>query len=343
VSDEPQTPTPTTDEIHPLEQQRRDKRAAAAELGFHPYGSREDGLASLAEAAGLYDSEADDAFQSSDAARRTAKKENPDADEASLPPVTDERPRVRIAGRVVLHRDGGKLIWMNLRDETRESFQIAVSKRRLRRAGFALAKQTDLGDDRRRGPADEDEAQGRGHAVWASSVRPAAKCLVPPPEKWAGLRMSSSGTASGTSTCGRAPRRCRSSSCGPASSRPIRRIWSRGLRRGRDADAAGAGGRRRGAALPHAHERARHRSVMRIAPELYLKRLLVGGMPRVFEINRNFRNEGLDKQHNPEFTIVELYQAYGDYQRDGHHRGHRPRSRGSPPGGAGEDGLDAEA
>ena len=51
---------------------------------------------------------------------------------------------------------------------------------------------------------------------------------------------------------------------------------------------------------------------LRIAPELYLKRLLVGGMPRVFEVSRNFRNEGLDKQHNPEFTVVELYEACGD-------------------------------
>jgi lysyl-tRNA synthetase class 2 len=52
---------------------------------------------------------------------------------------------------------------------------------------------------------------------------------------------------------------------------------------------------------------------LRIAPELFLKRLLVGGMERVFEINRNFRNEGLSRQHNPEFTMLELYQAYGDY------------------------------
>ncbi|HEY7938432.1 MAG TPA: lysine--tRNA ligase [Acidimicrobiales bacterium] len=52
---------------------------------------------------------------------------------------------------------------------------------------------------------------------------------------------------------------------------------------------------------------------LRIAPELYLKRLVVGGFERVFEINRNFRNEGLDATHNPEFTMLELYQAYGDY------------------------------
>jgi lysyl-tRNA synthetase class 2 len=53
---------------------------------------------------------------------------------------------------------------------------------------------------------------------------------------------------------------------------------------------------------------------LRIAPELYLKRLLVGGLERVYEINRNFRNEGVSTRHNPEFTMLELYQAYGDMQ-----------------------------
>jgi len=53
---------------------------------------------------------------------------------------------------------------------------------------------------------------------------------------------------------------------------------------------------------------------LRIAPELYLKRLVVGGFERVFEINRNFRNEGLSTRHNPEFTMLEFYQAYADYK-----------------------------
>ena len=52
---------------------------------------------------------------------------------------------------------------------------------------------------------------------------------------------------------------------------------------------------------------------LRIAPELYLKRLVVGGFERVFEINRNFRNEGLSTRHNPEFTMLEFYQAYAEY------------------------------
>ncbi len=53
---------------------------------------------------------------------------------------------------------------------------------------------------------------------------------------------------------------------------------------------------------------------LRIAPELYLKRLVVGGLERVYEINRNFRNEGISTRHNPEFTMIEFYQAYTDYR-----------------------------
>src|SRR5690606_3197440 len=53
---------------------------------------------------------------------------------------------------------------------------------------------------------------------------------------------------------------------------------------------------------------------LRIAPELYLKRLLVGGFERVFEINRNFRNEGVSVRHNPEFTMLEFYEAYATYE-----------------------------
>src|SRR5699024_8234149 len=53
---------------------------------------------------------------------------------------------------------------------------------------------------------------------------------------------------------------------------------------------------------------------LRVAPELYLKRLVVGGFERVFEINRNFRNEGVSPRHNPEFTMMEFYAAYSDYE-----------------------------
>lgn len=62
------------------------------------------------------------------------------------------------------------------------------------------------------------------------------------------------------------------------------------------------------------HNALDQRMYLRIAPELYLKRLLVGGFERVYEINRNFRNEGLSTRHNPEFTMLEFYQAYADYR-----------------------------
>jgi len=62
------------------------------------------------------------------------------------------------------------------------------------------------------------------------------------------------------------------------------------------------------------HNALGHDMYLRIAPELYLKRLVVGGFERVYEINRNFRNEGLSTQHNPEFTMLELYQAYADFE-----------------------------
>src|SRR5215468_5781207 len=62
------------------------------------------------------------------------------------------------------------------------------------------------------------------------------------------------------------------------------------------------------------HHDARYINLyLRIAPELYLKRLVVGGFERVYEINRNFRNEGLSRQHTPEFTMLELYQAYATF------------------------------
>jgi lysyl-tRNA synthetase class 2 len=62
------------------------------------------------------------------------------------------------------------------------------------------------------------------------------------------------------------------------------------------------------------HNRLDRDLFLRISPELYLKRLLVGGMEKVYEVSRNFRNEGIDTSHNPEFTLLELYQAYADYE-----------------------------
>jgi elongation factor P--beta-lysine ligase len=69
----------------------------------------------------------------------------------------------------------------------------------------------------------------------------------------------------------------------------------------------------RRAAVLDAPQRARHALYLRIADELYLKRLIVGGFERVYEIGHDFRNEGIDRTHNPEFTMLEFYEAYADY------------------------------
>ncbi len=298
------------DNVHPLEAQRRENRAVIAGLGVDPYGSRTDDLISLAEAFAAYDEVADQAYQAAQAEHKARLKDNPSGVSS---PIEDRRPRVCVAGRVMLRRDGGKLIWMNLRDASRDTLQIAASQRECNERGFVIAKATDLGDVLVvRGPLMKTKA---GEVtVWAEDIEPASKCLVPPPEKHAGL----------TDHETRYRRRYIDMWANPETTRvfelrsrvvaEIRRfLTDRGYLEVEtpmlQVQAGGA------AARPFAtHMNALGLNLfMRIAPELYLKRLLVGGLPRVFEINRNFRNEGLDKQHNPEFTMLELYQAFGDY------------------------------
>jgi lysyl-tRNA synthetase class 2 len=291
---EPATPAPT-EGSHRLESQRRANREAVAALGLNPYGRRTPDIISAATAKAAYDAEADADHQA----------------RAKEPGFVDRRPRVTVAGRVVLLRDNGKLVWFQFRDSSGD-IQIAVSQRDCTETGFKLAKLTDLGDLL--------VASGRvmktrtGEiTVWADDLQPAAKCLVPPPEKHAGL----------TDVELRYRQRYVDLWSNPETMRVFQlrsRIVSE-MRRYLDAQGfmevetpmlqALAGG---AAARPFVtHMNALSINLfMRIAPELYLKRLLVGGMPRVYEINRNFRNEGLDKQHNPEFTMLEAYEAFGD-------------------------------
>ncbi len=318
------TTPPVPDAVHPLEAQRRANREAAAALGLRPYGTREDGLDSLADAKSKYDEAADKAYQAADAAAKAAKKEagaegavgsaSPTRDVGSASrPTHDARPSVKVAGRVVLLRDNGKLLWFTLRDSTGD-LQVAASHRDVDEAGFMFAKTVDLGD--------VIVAEGRlmktktGEVtVWCAALRPAAKCLATPPEKHAGL----------SDVELRYRQRYVDLWVNPETAR-VFELRSKIISRMRAfLDGRGyievetpmlqllAGG---AAARPFAtHMNALGLPLfLRIAPELYLKRLLVGGMPKVYEINRNFRNEGLDKQHNPEFTMLEAYHAFGDFE-----------------------------
>lgn len=308
------SPEQAAAEVHRLEQQRRDKRDSVRELGFDPYGQRSDALMTLAQAHEGYDEGADKANKESTQARKQARRDNPQLPDADLPPVVDTRPIVRVAGRVVLSRDNGKLIWLNLRDHTSDSFQIAVSKRDCDEKGFALAKLLDNGDIViAQGPLTKTNT---GEVTcWATALEPASKCLVPPPEKRLGLQDPDA----------RYRQRYIDMWSNPETTRTLllrSKLMSAMRRYLEDQDfvevetpvlQTQAGG---AAAKPFfTHMNALHLDLsLRIAPELYLKRLLVGGMPRVFEVSRNFRNEGLDKSHNPEFTSLEVYQAYGNYE-----------------------------
>lgn len=288
--------------------QRLTNRDAVAKFGLKPYGVREDGLVTLASAHELYDADADTAHQAAEAERKAKLKDDPSAE---APPAEDNRTRVRVAGRVVLHRDNGKLVWLNLRDSTGD-LQVAVSKRDCAEAGFNLAKHTDLADIVvAEGPLMKTRAGEL--TIWASDLRAGSKSIEPPPEKHAGLSDPEA----------RFRRRYVDLWSNPEA---MARLVLRG-KIVRDVRAfmeergfaevetpvlqAQAGG---AAAKPFVtHLNALDMDIsLRIAPELYLKRLLVAGMPRVFEMSRNFRNEGLSRRHNPEFTSMEAYQAFGD-------------------------------
>jgi lysyl-tRNA synthetase class 2 len=308
-------PTELTEaDIHRLEQQRRENRDAVIALGFNPYGQRCDGLMTLAQAHAAYDEGADHANKESTQARKQAKRDNPQLPDADLPAVTDTRPIVRVAGRVVLSRDNGKLVWLNLRDHSSDSFQIAVSKRDCDENGFSLAKLLDNGDIIiAQGPLTKTNT---GEVTcWASTLEPASKCLVPPPEKRLGLQDPDARYRQRYIDMWSNPDTTRTLMLRSKLMSAMRRYLERNdfVEVETPVLQTQAGG---AAAKPFfTHMNALHLDLsLRIAPELYLKRLLVGGMPRVFEVSRNFRNEGLDKSHNPEFTSLEVYQAFGNYE-----------------------------
>ena len=150
-----------------------DRRAKLArlrdEFGIDPYGSRVDSLVALAHARTLYDAEVDE----------TAKAD----------PNNDRRPVVKVAGRIVLHRDIGKLIFMTIRDASGD-LQVAANKKAMDEQSFKLAKLADLGDIIvAQGPLGTTKTGEI--TVWASgdnSFTIATKSLAPPPEKWHGLQ-----------------------------------------------------------------------------------------------------------------------------------------------------------
>jgi lysyl-tRNA synthetase, class II len=216
------------------------------------------------------------------------------------------------AGRIVSIRSFGKASFFVLSDG-RERIQVYVRQDALSERDFALSKLLDYGD----------QIGVAGHlfrtktnelSIWASSLTFLAKCFLPLPEKWHGLQD--------------VELRYRQRYLDLIVNPDVRRVFevrSRTINAIREFLVARgflevetpmmqpiAGGALARPFVTH-HNALDMKLYLRIAPELYLKRLVVGGIERVFEINRNFRNEGIGYRWNPEFTMLEFYWAYADY------------------------------
>ena len=223
-----------------------------------------------------------------------------------------EEVTIRVPGRIKALRKHGKTTFLDLHDG-RAKLQVMVRSGKLDEAGEALLEQLDLGDYLLAGGALLRTRTGE-LTVAAGRLQILAKALRPLPEKWHGLADVET--------------RYRQRYLDLLVNPEVRRVFEVRAKtveflreRLRQLDflevetpmmQALAGGASARPFVTH-HNALDLPLFLRIAPELYLKRLLVGGLHRVFEINRNFRNEGISTQHNPEFTMLEFYWAYADY------------------------------
>jgi lysyl-tRNA synthetase class II len=267
------------------EAERRQKLQKLRELGVDPYGGRTEGVTPLGSIKGTYSPEMGH----------------------------DGGPVLKGAGRVMLKRDMGKLSFLTLRDESGD-LQVAIDKRRVDETSWEIRSLLDLGDlivvQGPLGVTNKGET-----TIWATKVEMAAKALLPPPAKWEGL----------SDVELRYRQRYVDLWANPEVMKQLRlRMQTVAEIRKYMADRGYievetpmmqplAGG---AAARPFVtHHRALDIPLyLRIAPELYLKRLLVGGFTKIFELNRNFRNEGISPRHNPEFTMLEAYEAFGSWE-----------------------------
>jgi lysyl-tRNA synthetase class 2 len=220
--------------------------------------------------------------------------------------------RTRTAGRVLAIRSFGKANFLVVSDG-RSRIQVYIRQDSLPERDFSIYKLLDFGDfvgvDGKLFRTKTNEL-----TIWASRLEFLAKCFIPLPEKWHGLHDVET----------RYRQRYLDLIVNP-DSRRVFEVRSRVLAAIRAfLNARGylevetpmmqpiAGGALARPFVTH-HNALDMQLFLRIAPELYLKRLTAGGIERVYEINRNFRNEGISTQHNPEFTMLEFYQAYSEY------------------------------
>jgi lysyl-tRNA synthetase class 2 len=229
-----------------------------------------------------------------------------------LPAAGESAEAVAVAGRIISWRDHGKSAFCHLEDATGR-LQVYLKKDILGEAAFAGLSDLDVGDFAGVGGCIMRTRTGE-LTVKAASVTLLAKSLRPPPEKWHGLKDTDI--------------RYRARHIDLASSEKVREIFRVRasaislIRRYLD----GKGylevetpvlqplyGGAEATPFTTFYESLKTTYYLRISNELYLKRLLAGGLDRVYEFSKDFRNEGLDRMHTPEFTLLELYEAYADY------------------------------
>ncbi len=268
------------EQLNDLVKARLEKRAKLLEQGIDPYGGRFDVAETIA-----------------------VVRTNP----------TPERD-VQIAGRLMSHRDMGKSLFADIKDSSGR-IQIYVQKKVLTDEAFERFKHfIDLGDIV--GITGKLFTTHAGElTVRVESFTLLSKSIQPLPKEWFGIKDTET--------------RIRQRYLDLTLNDKVRetfRLRSRIVSEVRKfLDGRGfvevetpmmqpiAGGAAAKPFVTH-HEALGLDLFLRVAPELYLKRLLVGGFEKVYELNRNFRNEGISRRHNPEFTMLEVYQAYGDYE-----------------------------
>lgn len=301
---------------------RRDKLRRIAEMGIDPWGGRLDDIMPIADvrarlAEVKYRTEAG---QEVDLPLDVLTLDNVEERQNQFRAWLAEQgkgemvgPTVRVAGRIMLNRDKGKLRFLDIKDRT-GVIQLFVGKNQVGEENWQLATLFDMGDIIACDGMFAVTKLGEP-TIFATRLHFLTKMLEPPPEKHHGLhdpelrqRMRYLDLTYNEGVLERFTARIKlvQSIRNTLNAQGFYEIEGPTLH-------TIAGGAAARPFVTH-HNTLDMKLYLRIALELHLKRLLVGGMERVYELGRVYRNEGISPRHNPEFTMLEAYQAYGDYR-----------------------------